>query len=87
MPGQSDGDPISTGLIELDSILAGGYASNRIHLIEGQPGCGKTTLALQFLLAGKARGLRTLYISPLKALSNDIRATIRRESFLERRHP
>jgi circadian clock protein KaiC len=68
----SDGDPISTGLPELDSILAGGYAANRIHLIEGQPGCGKTTLALQFLLAGNARGLRTLYIT-LSETSDELR--------------
>ena len=59
----ADGDPVSSGLPELDSILAGGYAFNRIHLIEGQPGCGKTTLALQFLLAGARQGIKTLYIT------------------------
>jgi circadian clock protein KaiC len=55
--------PVSTGSKELDYILAGGYALDRIHLIEGQPGAGKTTLALQFLLDGRDRGERTLYIT------------------------
>jgi circadian clock protein KaiC len=76
MPAQSDGDPIPTGLPELDSILAGGYAANRIHLIEGQPGCGKTTLALQFLLAGNARGLETLYIT-LSETNDELRHVAR----------
>lgn len=57
------GENISTGVPGLDDILAGGYSSNRIHLIEGQPGAGKTTLALQFLLAGQKEGDRALYIS------------------------
>jgi circadian clock protein KaiC len=47
----------------LDQIFAGGYAPNRLHLIEGQPGAGKTTLAMQFLLDGVRRGDRCLYIS------------------------
>lgn len=54
---------VSSGLNELDTILAGGYAENRVHLIEGRPGSGKTTLALQFLIAGALRGERGLYIS------------------------
>jgi circadian clock protein KaiC len=43
---------ISTGITGFHDILDDGYASNRVHLIEGQPGTGKTTLALQFLLDG-----------------------------------
>src|SRR5919202_5983631 len=54
---------ISTGIAGFDGILDGGYASNRVHLIEGQPGTGKTTLALQFLLDGAANGERCLYIT------------------------
>jgi circadian clock protein KaiC len=54
---------ISTGVDGLDDILAGGYAGNRIHLIEGQPGTGKTTLALQFLLQGCVNGERCLYVT------------------------
>ncbi|WP_420243357.1 ATPase domain-containing protein [Roseiterribacter gracilis] len=54
---------VPTGSDGLDSILAGGYAPNRVHLIEGSPGTGKTTLALQFLLAGVRNGERGLYIT------------------------
>ena len=54
---------MSTGVDGLDDILGGGYAASHIHLIEGQPGTGKTTLALQFLRDGNARGERTLYIT------------------------
>jgi circadian clock protein KaiC len=56
-------NPVSTGIAGFDGILNGGYASNRVHLIEGQPGTGKTTLALQFLLDGAAKGERCLYIT------------------------
>ena len=53
----------STGVPGLDDILAGGYAANRAHLIEGRPGSGKTTLGLQFLLAGSREGETCLYIT------------------------
>ena len=42
----------STGIIGLDDVLHGGLVRNRLYLIEGTPGTGKTTLALQFLLEG-----------------------------------
>ena len=54
---------VSTGITGFDGILDGGYASNRVHLIEGQPGTGKTTLALQFLLDGVGKGEHCLYIT------------------------
>jgi circadian clock protein KaiC len=40
--------PISTGIPGLDELLIGGLTPNRMYLIEGNPGTGKTTLALQF---------------------------------------
>jgi circadian clock protein KaiC len=55
--------PVTSGLPALDYILRGGFAANRIHLIEGEPGAGKTTLGLQFLLEGRAKGERCLYIT------------------------
>lgn len=58
-----DGGAVPTGSSALDYILGGGYASNRVHLIEGEPGAGKTTLGLQFLLAGARQGERCLYIT------------------------
>ena len=54
---------ISTGIAGLDDILYGGLAQNRLYLIEGIPGSGKTTLALQFLTAGRCVGERCLYIT------------------------
>jgi len=58
-----DAAPVSSGVTGLDHILAGGYAAQRSHLIEGRPGAGKTTLAMQFLLEGIQRGERCLYIT------------------------
>lgn len=55
--------PSSTGISGLDDILSGGFSSNQLHLVEGSPGSGKTTLALQFLLAGRALGETVLYIT------------------------
>jgi circadian clock protein KaiC len=53
----------STGVPGLDGVLEGGLARNRLHLLEGSPGTGKTTIALQFLLAGAAAGERGIYVS------------------------
>jgi circadian clock protein KaiC len=54
---------VPSGVSGLDVVLAGGYAGNRVHLIEGAPGAGKTTMALQFLLDGVKLGERGLYIT------------------------
>ncbi len=56
-------EPVSTGVPNLDEVLAGGYAARRLHLIEGQPGTGKTTLGLQFLMAGRDAGEPVLYVT------------------------
>jgi circadian clock protein KaiC len=53
----------STGVSGLDILLRGGLPADRIHLIQGDPGTGKTTLALQFLLAGRDRGESCLYVT------------------------
>jgi circadian clock protein KaiC len=58
-----DAGPVPSGSAALDRILGGGYAANRIHLLEGAPGAGKTTLGLQFLLEGAAKQERCLYIT------------------------
>ncbi|HEX8217233.1 MAG TPA: ATPase domain-containing protein [Allosphingosinicella sp.] len=60
---QTEAGPVSSGSEALDRILGGGFASNRIHLLEGAPGAGKTTLALQFLREGVRKGERCLYIT------------------------
>lgn len=54
---------ISTGVPGLDNILRGGLTRDRLYLVEGQPGAGKTTLGLQFLVEGVKQGERVLYIS------------------------
>src|SRR4051812_12354116 len=54
---------ISSGLSGLDNILGGGLDPNRLYLVEGTPGAGKTTLALQFLLEGVKRDEKVLYIT------------------------
>jgi circadian clock protein KaiC len=54
---------MSTGVEGLDNILGGGLTPNRVYLIEGSPGAGKTTLALQFLLKGAELGEAGLYIT------------------------
>ncbi|HEV8246143.1 MAG TPA: ATPase domain-containing protein [Polyangiaceae bacterium] len=52
-----------TGITGLDDVLAGGLPSHRLYLVKGEPGVGKTTLALQFLLEGVRAGQRVLYIT------------------------
>ena len=65
---------ISTGVPGLDDVLGGGLTPSRLYLLEGTPGTGKTTLALQFLREGVARGERTLYIT-LSETADELRAS------------
>jgi circadian clock protein KaiC len=53
----------STGNSGLDVVLHGGFPPGHLYLLEGQPGSGKTTLSLQFLLDGVRHGERCLYIT------------------------
>src|SRR5437763_17212676 len=52
-----------SGIEGLDDILAGGLPSQGFCLIQGDPGSGKTTMELQFLLEGLRRGEKALYIT------------------------
>lgn len=54
---------IETGVSGLDDILSGGFPVGHMYLIEGDPGTGKTTLAMQFILAGVNRGGKCIYIT------------------------
>lgn len=67
------GDRISTGIPALDEVLGGGLTAERLYLLEGTPGTGKTTLSLQFLLEGVSRGERGLYIT-LSETAEELRA-------------
>lgn len=53
----------ATGISGLDDILAGGLSRRHVFLLEGEPGTGKTTVALHFLQAGADAGERCLYIT------------------------
>lgn len=53
----------STGIAGLDTVLCGGLPEKHLYVVEGSPGAGKTTLGLQFLLAGRAQGERGLYVT------------------------
>jgi circadian clock protein KaiC len=54
---------VSTGIPGLDDILAGGLPSHHLYLVEGDPGTGKTTMALHFLREGVRRGEKGLYVT------------------------
>ncbi|HEY0810948.1 MAG TPA: ATPase domain-containing protein [Longimicrobiales bacterium] len=60
---QSDSPHLSTGVQGLDDILGPGLPRNRLYLVDGEPGTGKTTLAMQFLLEGARNGERGLYVT------------------------
>ena len=56
-------DRAATGIGGLDEVLCGGLVRDRLYLVEGTPGAGKTTLAMQFLLEGARRGEKGLYLT------------------------
>jgi circadian clock protein KaiC len=62
-PIPNDAPPVETGIDGLDTILEGGLTANRLYLLEGLPGAGKTTMALQFLQEGVKRGDTVLYVT------------------------
>jgi circadian clock protein KaiC len=66
----------STGIEGLDDVLQGGLARDRVFLLEGHPGAGKTTIALQFLMEGRRAGERGLYIT-LSETADELRTSAR----------
>jgi circadian clock protein KaiC len=69
-------DVSPTGILGLDEILRGGLPQSRLYLLRGAPGVGKTTLALQYLLEGVARGESGLYIT-LSETRDEVEAVAR----------
>ncbi len=63
MPDPRPTATLLTGIPEFDVVLRGGLPKHRLHLIEGAPGTGKTTIAVRFLLEATARGERCLYVT------------------------
>jgi circadian clock protein KaiC len=72
MQAAPDAPPVATGIDGLDTILHGGLTANRLYLVEGLPGAGKTTLALQFLREGVSLGETVLYVT-LSETENELR--------------
>src|SRR3954447_15191002 len=68
-----DSGLVATGIAGFDDIIGGGFTRNRLYLVEGNPGSGKTTLALQYLLEGARLGERGLYIT-LSETAEELRA-------------
>ncbi|WP_108396239.1 ATPase domain-containing protein [Devosia submarina] len=64
------------GITGLDDILAGGLARGHLYLLEGSPGTGKTTIALQFLVEGAQQGEKGLYVT-LSETEEELRLTAR----------
>jgi len=66
-------DLVNTGIDGLNHLLRGGLTRDRMYLIEGDPGTGKTTLAMQFLLQGRSQGDPGLYVT-LSETEHELRA-------------
>jgi circadian clock protein KaiC len=79
-PGGGDDEQAPTllklGVPGLDDVLGGGLAEHRLYLLEGAPGAGKTTVAIQFLREGAARGEPVLYVT-LSETGDELRGVAR----------
>jgi circadian clock protein KaiC len=64
----------ATGVPGLDDVLHGGLIAGRLYLLDGEPGAGKTTLAMQYLMQGAREGESTLYVT-LGETEGELRAS------------
>jgi circadian clock protein KaiC len=69
-------DRAQTGIPGLDDVLGGGFPRGRLYVVQGSPGAGKTTIGLQFLLAGREAGERGLYVT-LSETAEELRSSSR----------
>lgn len=70
----NDPQKLQTGMPEMDVILRGGLLKGRIHLLEGKPGTGKTSIALRFLMEGAKQHEKCLYVA-LSETERELQAT------------
>src|SRR4051795_8177507 len=70
----------ATGIPGLDEVLYGGLPRDRLYLIDGNPGVGKTTLALRFLLEGVRLGEKCLYVT-LSESERELRVVVTRHGW------
>src|SRR4051812_42906213 len=78
-----DGEPegrLSTGIPGLNEVLCGGLDAERLYLVEGEPGSGKTTIGLQFLLEGARLGEKGLYVT-LSETERELRLVAKRHGW------
>ena len=68
---------VTTGIPGLDDVLGGGFTPNRVYLVAGNPGSGKTTLALRWLLEGERLGEKGIYVT-LSETKAELNAVARR---------
>jgi circadian clock protein KaiC len=73
---QNEDITVSSGIPGLDDVLNGGFPRGHFFLVEGEPGAGKTTLGLQFLMAGRDLGESVLYVT-LSESENEIQKVAR----------
>src|SRR3954466_13090588 len=73
MPKQKKPAVAGTGITGLNEILRGGLPASNLYMLQGAPGSGKTTAALQFLLAGVEAGESCIYVT-LSQTSDELKA-------------
>jgi circadian clock protein KaiC len=73
---KSDEMRSAVGIPGLDEILCGGLLSHRLYLVDGDPGAGKTTFGLQYLLEGVRQGEACLYVT-LSETADELAAAAR----------
>ena len=62
-PVLSPDNKVRSGVSGLDELLLGGFSANHVYLVEGTPGTGKTTMAVQFAMEGARSGETVLYVT------------------------
>ena len=76
MPDMEEDELLQVGVPGLDNVLGGGLTANRLYLLEGAPGAGKTTIAMQFLREGVRLGESVLYVT-LSETERELRGVAR----------